>query len=401
LNLIYYQRQPLALSDLHKGSFNHAGPQSARDCICTACQPLPAKLAIFGARVRFRDILAMTFSPLAPSNRFVFIQSRISPISRPACLVTLGLATIALVASIATKLLITSMPNILPLVAAVVVVDVGLLFAPQNRIFDAVRTIMFGVLYLVITILCGVVAAYSMQRLAFPLEDHFLTNADSALGLNWFGYAHWVDGHLGVQRVFHFAYDTISLQIAFPLVVLAFSNRLSDVRGYLLAFAIALTSTIIISALMPAAGPIVAVDRAAFHILHFTGATPLDHLMQLREAGPLIFTKVPGGIATFPSFHATVAVLTPLTLRRYPRILVVLLVLNAAMLGGTITEGAHYFIDLVAGIGMAFFAYALAKRIIGMEDRSFNPLANFDLKTAKAPSIGALPQLGSAGEAIE
>jgi hypothetical protein len=315
---------------------------------------------------------------------------------------TLGLATIALVASIATKLLITSMPNILPLVAAVVVVvDVVLLFAPQSRIFDAVRTIMFGVLYLVITILCGVVAAYAMQRFAFPLENHFLTNADSALGLNWFGYAHWVDGHLGLQRVFHFAYDTISLQIALQLVVLAFSNRLSDVRGYLLAFAIALTFTIIISALIPAAGPIVAVDRAAFHILHFTGATPLDHLMQLREAGPLIFTKVPGGIATFPSFHATVAVLTPLTLRSYPRILIVLLVLDAAMLGGTITEGAHYFIDLVAGIGMAFFAYALAKRIIGMEDRSFNPLANFDLKTAKAPSIGALPQLGSASEAIE
>jgi membrane-associated phospholipid phosphatase len=401
LNLIYYQRQPLPLSDLHKESFNHAGPESARDCICTAYQPLPAKLAIFGARARFRDILAMTFSPLAPSNRFAFIQSRISPISRPACFMTLGLATIALVASIATKLLITSMPNILPLVAAVVVVDVVLLFAPQNRIFDAVRTIMFGVLYLVITVLCGVVAAYSMQRLAFPLEDRFLTNADTALGLNWFGYAHWVDGHLGVQRVFHFAYDTISLQIAFPLVVLAFSNRLGDVRGYLLAFAIALTSTIIISALMPAAGPIVAVDRAAFHILHFTGATPLDHLMQLREAGPLIFTKVPGGIATFPSFHATVAVLTPLTLRRYPRILVVLLVLNAAMLGGTVTEGAHYFIDLVAGIGMAFFAYALAKRIIGIEDRSVYPLANFDLKTANAPSIGVLPQLDSAVEAIE
>jgi membrane-associated phospholipid phosphatase len=71
------------------------------------------------------------------------------------------------------------------------------------------------------------------------------------------------------------------------------------------------------------------------------------------------------------------------------------------MLGGTVTEGAHYFIDLVAGIGMAFFAYALAKRIIGIEDRSVYPLANFDLKTANAPSIGVLPQLDSAVEAIE
>ena len=51
-----------------------------------------------------------------------------------------------------------------------------------------------------------------------------------------------------------------------------------------------------------------------------------------------------------------------------------MLVLNAAMLGGTVTEGAHYFCDIFAGIGMAFFAHALAKRIIRAEDLSFNRL---------------------------
>ena len=120
---------------------------------------------------------------------------------------------------------------------------------------------------------------------------------------------------------------------------------------------------------MPAAGPIVFIDRASFHILRFTGATPLDHLMRLREAGPLILHEPPGGIATFPSFHSTVAVLTPLILRHHRRTFIVLLVLNTAMLGGTVTEGAHYFCDILAGSAMAFFAYALAKRIIGMEDR--------------------------------
>jgi membrane-associated phospholipid phosphatase len=123
---------------------------------------------------------------------------------------------------------------------------------------------------------------------------------------------------------------------------------------------------------LPAAGPIVFVDRADFNILHFTGATPLDHLMRLREAGPLVMSNPPGGIATFPSFHATVAVLTPLTLRGYRPIFAALLILNAAMLAATVTEGAHYFIDVIAGSGMAFFAYALAKRIIRLEVRSFD-----------------------------
>jgi membrane-associated phospholipid phosphatase len=211
-----------------------------------------------------------------------------------------------------------------------------------------------------------------MQRVAFPLQDQFLASIDRALGLDWVGYAHWVDQHPLVQQIFRLAYDSIKLQIALPLIILSFSNRLSDVRAYLLAFAIAFILTISISALMPAAGPIAFVDRSSFNILQFTGATPLDHLMRLREAGPMTLSDAPGGIATFPSFHATVAVLTPLVLRRHRRIFVALLILNSAMLGGTVTEGAHYFIDILAGSCMALFAYWLAKRIIPIEDRSLS-----------------------------
>jgi membrane-associated phospholipid phosphatase len=320
--------------------------------------------------------LATNVGLLARKYRSTVIQSGLSPVSRSAILLTFGLAAIAVIASIATKFTLASLPNIMPLIVGVVVLDVPSRLVPQIRIVKALQTILYGVLYLAITILCGVLAAYAMQRFAFPLQDRLFENVDMALGMNWLGYAHWVDRHIAIQRVFHFAYDTIQLQIALPLFVLAFSNRLSEVRVYLLAFAIALTVTIVISALLPAAGPIAFVDRASFHSLGFTGATPLDHLMRLREAGPLILSEPPGGIATFPSFHSTVAVLTPLILRRFHRTFIVLLVLNAAMLGGTVTEGAHYFCDIFAGICMAFFAYALARHIIGVPPM---PLATADM----------------------
>ncbi len=87
-------------------------------------------------------------------------------------------------------------------------------------------------------------------------------------------------------------------------------------------------------------------------------------------------SDAPGGIATFPSFHATIAILTPLTLRSYPRIFVPLLVLDAAMLGGTVTEGAHYFTDVFAGACMAFFAHLMAKRIVRVEDPSLHHYFN-------------------------
>jgi membrane-associated phospholipid phosphatase len=284
---------------------------------------------------------------------------------------TFGLLAIGIIASIATKLTLASIPNILPLLIGILVLDALSRLMRQSRFVEAVQMFLHGLSYLVITILCAVLAAYAMQRFAFPLQDRLFAHIDTVLGLNWLDYAKWVDSHLTVQRLFRFAYDTIQIQIALPLAVLAFSNQRSELRVYLLAFAIALVVTITISALMPAAGPIASIDRATFQILRFTGATPLDHLTRLREAGPLILTEPPGGIATFPSFHATIAILTPLILRNYPRILAGLLVLDVIMLGGTVTEGAHYFCDILAGGGIAFLAYALAKQIIKVEDRSF------------------------------
>ncbi len=304
--------------------------------------------------------------------RGAIVQSRISPISRTAIFLTLGLATIGLITSIAMKFSITTLPNIMPLVGGVVVLDGLTQLAPRTRMIEAIQTVLYGGLYLVINCICGVIAAYSMQRFAFPLQDHLLASLDTLVWLNWFDFAHWVDQHRLIQGIFHLAYDTIFPQIILPLVVLAFSHRTSEVRAYLLALAIAFIITIIISALMPAAGPIALVDRASFHIMQFTGATPLDHLMRLREAGPLVLREDPGGIATFPSFHATIAILTPLTLRGYPRIFVALVVLDTAMLGGTLTEGAHYFVDILAGCFMAIFAHSLAKHIIRLEDRPFH-----------------------------
>ena len=312
----------------------------------------------------------MDFSLPARECRRVIRQARISPVSLSANCLTFGLGTAGLFASVATKFSLTSLPTIIVLVVGVVALDVLSQFAPQTRIIEAFQTLLYGFLYLAITIVCGVLAAYAMQRFAFPLQDRLIASADQALGLQWLDYARWVDRHAAVQTVFHLAYDSILLQILLPLVVLTAANRMSELRTYLLAFTIAFSVTIIVSALLPAAGPIAFVDRAAFNILRFTGATPIDHLLRLREAGPLIMDDAPGGIATFPSFHATIAILTPLTLRGYPRIFAALLILDAAMLGGTVTEGAHYFSDILAGGGMAVFAHVMAKRIIKLEDRA-------------------------------
>ncbi len=322
----------------------------------------------------------MNFGPLARAYGGAIIESRLSPIPTPALLVTFTLAITALTASLATGFVYSSLPNnILLFVAGVVAIDVGSRFAPQSLPVEALRTINYGLLYLMTTILYGIVAVYALQRFAFPMQDQFLADADAALGLNWVDFARWVDRHPPAQRILDLAYHTIALQVAAPAIVLACVHRPTEVRAYLLAFAIAFMVTIFVSAVMPAAGPVAFVDRASFEILRFTGATPLDHLLLLREPGPLVFTDRPGGIVTFPSFHATVAILTPLALRRYPVIFVPFLVLNAAMLVGTLSEVAHYFIDVLAGGALAVFAHWLAGHVLA------RPPANRD--RAALPAI--------------
>lgn len=312
----------------------------------------------------------MRFNRLDGGWSAFLVQSRVSPVSRPAILILSALAIAGLIAAQATHFTLTTLPNAWPIIAGVVALDAVTLLFPQTRIVQGAQVFLYGFLYLVTICLFGVLAAYAMQRMDFPLRDGLLHRLDLALGFDWQAYAHWVGRHEQVQKVFFFAYNTISLQIALPLVVLAFTNRIADVRTYLLAFTIAFAATILVSAMMPAGGPIVFIDPKDFGFLHFSGATPIEQLMRLRQPGAFVMTDAPGGIATFPSFHSTIAILTPLALRRFPRMLAGLLVLDALMLGATLTEGAHYLVDVLAGSAMAFAAMALATYIIAREDRA-------------------------------
>ncbi|MGH6755455.1 MAG: phosphatase PAP2 family protein, partial [Bradyrhizobium sp.] len=141
----------------------------------------------------------------------------------------------------------------MPVIAGVFILDILSKQAAQTRLVRAIQVLLYGVLYLVITCFCGVLAAYSAQRIALPLQDHLFAAADQALGMNWFDVVHWVDHRPAVHAVLKFAYHTMSAQIVLPVVILALAGRTDDLRKYLLGFAIALTVTIIIAAFLPAA----------------------------------------------------------------------------------------------------------------------------------------------------
>jgi membrane-associated phospholipid phosphatase len=247
------------------------------------------------------------------------------------------------------------------IVVAVLALDTLCRFIPQTPVVNAVMTMLFGVLFLCAASLIGIMSAYAGQRLSMPLQDHAFEMADKWLGIDWLAVTHWVDENPVVARIFGYAYDTMVLQIALPVAVLAFTDRVRDAQIYLLAFIIALAITNVVSTLLPAYSPIAVIDLKTFDLLRFASATPVDHLDLLRSPGSLRFAAdTIGGIVSFPSFHASVAVLTPLTLRGRNPLFYGLVILDAAMLCGAVTEGAHYVVDVLAGGTVAVFAHLLA-----------------------------------------
>jgi len=141
----------------------------------------------------------MSLSSLALPGHGALRSSRVSPVSCSAVALTCVLGAMGYVSSLATKFDLASLPNIVLLVVGVVLLDVLSQYAPQTAVIRSLQTALYGFLYLAITIVCGVLAAYAMQRFAFPLQDHFLTDADALLGLHWPDFAHWVDRHPMVQ----------------------------------------------------------------------------------------------------------------------------------------------------------------------------------------------------------
>jgi membrane-associated phospholipid phosphatase len=86
-------------------------------------------------------------------------------------------------------------------------------------------------------------------------------------------------------------------------------------------------------------------------------------------------------VITFPSLHAALAMIItaavwPVRFLRWP-----IVVLNAAMLVATPVDGAHYLIDVLAGIAVAALSFAAAH--------------NIAVGRTAAPAAGKIPQLAA------
>ena len=201
----------------------------------------------------------------------------------------------------------------------------------------------------------------------WPMQDANLLAIDRALGFDWKAYVGFVNDHPTLAAWLDVGYAMIRWPIfAIPLV-LAAKHYYRRVAEFTFAFGAALIVSTIISAFVPALGIYATLHDPSAVYPHIAPSAYFESLRELplvrdgslRHLEPLNLS----GLVTFPSFHAASAVLYLWALWPVRWIRPIAIVANGLMLASCPPFGAHYAIDLFAGIAVAMMAIAVACKV--------------------------------------
>ncbi|MCA1364985.1 phosphatase PAP2 family protein [Bradyrhizobium sp. IC3069] len=222
------------------------------------------------------------------------------------------------------------------------------------RVYATLFTLAQIILIFVLVTSLGYIAVST----AFPMQEARLLAFDRALGLDFRAYLSFVNDRPGLVRVLASAYNSIFTQLTLLVVLLPLCGLYRRAAELVLGCALTLIITTVISTLVPATG-----------VYHALGLLPADHpniepsvyYDTLREL-PLVrdgTTRVLdafslGPLLTFPSFHAITAILYAWAMWPIPWLRVAGILWNIVVLAATPIGGGHFFVDVVAGVGIAF-----------------------------------------------
>jgi len=229
--------------------------------------------------------------------------------------------------------------------------------------------------------------SYVAAAANLPLQDHLFDAADRALGLDWRALLNGMNAAPHIYAVLRPIYLSLTLQMTTAVLCLAFTGRLLRLRIYMLSFILAALTTIVISALLPAAGawPYYGVTIAESPHLTPAVSESWPVFYGLRDGSLRTLMAVGSqGIISFPSLHAGLAVILTIALWPIPILRWVMLGLNLAILAATPIDGSHYFSDVLAGIGIAALCFLAANAIAARAERP-----NLDPAASTVPSLVA------------
>jgi hypothetical protein len=232
--------------------------------------------------------------------------------------------------------------------------------------------------------------SYLAASIALPLQDAAFDGMDRALGFDWRALLavmeRWPEVH-GFMRV---VYLSLPLQMTAVVLLLGFTGRLAWLRVYTLAFIFAALVTITISALLPAEGVWLHYGLSAEdHAIMPVSSSSWPAFLGLRDGTFRQMMAVGSeGIITFPSLHAALALIMIAAFWPVPILRWLSATANSLMLAATPIDGSHYFIDVLAGIGIAVLCLVAARALVA---RMAAPVATQRIEIAPAATGIAAP----------
>jgi PAP2 superfamily protein len=261
---------------------------------------------------------------------------------------------------------ISFQPRQLGYVVLIVIGALGLsafytVMRPDERVARLFRA---AIELFLLSFLCGSLS-YAATSLNRPLWDDVFVAWDQALGFDW---RHWLgvlNEHPKINLVLALAYHSMWPQLVLVIVALVTVRDYRRLDVFLLAFGLAAAITVVIAGFMPALSPLAHFAIVPADHPNIVLAVPREFEMQalaLRDGSMRVIELGEAqGLVTFPSFHTVVAVLLLIGFCRVPYLRWVSFVLNTLMLISIPIEGSHYLVDLIAGIGVAWLAWGLAR----------------------------------------
>jgi len=219
---------------------------------------------------------------------------------------------------------------------------------PEARICAALDTVVYVAAFSQI----AAILSYLIVGTGAPLVDAWYARADAAIGFNWLGWFDFVHAHTLLAETLRCAYGLLLPEMIPVVLVLAFSSQFDRLRIFVVAFSATALATLLISAVVPAAGA----------WIHYGLGQRVD-LAQISDFELLRRHQMAGidlarmqGLISMPSFHAALAVLYAWSMRRCGAWFWPCALLNALIVLSALTEGGHYLVDVVGGTLLASIA---------------------------------------------
>ena len=208
---------------------------------------------------------------------------------------------------------------------------------------------------------------YVAGALNLPLQDQLFLKLDRAIGLDPRALLDFVNARPELAQWLSVGYGMIKWPLIAIPVILGMTMRFRRIQVFVLAFAIALTITLVISAVVPAIGTYYGLGIDAQTMTNLDTeiyGKQLRDIPALRDGSlrDLVVFKL-AGIVAFPSFHAASGVIYAWALWPVRGFGPLAFALNAIMLVATPVTGAHYVVDVIGGVIVAWASIALARRI--------------------------------------